>query len=283
MNFESELKIRAAEIENKLHELYIPAGICKQLDESIAYTLFSGGKRLRPVLTLSTYRMLGGAECDSIYLLACAIEILHNYTLIHDDLPMLDNDDLRRGKPTNHKVFGEAVALLAGDSLLSLSHEYLYESIAQARDKSLYLSAAKLISELTGAQGTIGGQALEIVSDALDLKNLLLEIINGKTCKLIAASVLSGAIVAGADEKTLQILAEYAQCLGYAFQLSDDLMDEKEKGAIDKKSMVGLYGKDYTVKILEFYINKAVNTLDVLNYDTEFLAETVKYCSKREI
>lgn len=282
MNIELELYRRAEEIEKLFKEFYRPSRFCNRLDESIEYTLFSGGKRLRPILTLASYRTLGGKDCKSVYLLALAIEILHNYTLIHDDLPCMDNDDFRRGKPTNHKVFGEATALLAGDALLSLSHEYLYEAITSAENKSLYLSAAKLITELTGPMGTIGGQAMEIESKGNDLKDNLLEIINGKTCKLISASILTGAIVSNADEKTLTSLAKYSQCLGYAFQLSDDLLDKAEKGRYDEKSIVNFYGEEYTRTLMECYIKNALNSLSELDCNTEFFEEIVKYCAKRQ-
>lgn len=283
MEIEQELKLRAEKFEIKLKELYKSYGVSEKLDESMKYTLFSGGKRIRPVLTLSVYEMLGGKECNAIFLLACAVELLHNYTLIHDDLPCLDNDDFRRGRLTNHKVYGEAIALLAGDGLLSLSHEFIYEAISNAENKTLYLEAAKLISELTGPGGTVGGQALEISCDENngDSESLFSEIINGKTCKLISAAVLSGAIVAGADEKKLVSLAKYSQSLGYAFQISDDLLDYDDKK--DKeKSLVNFYGKEYAEKLLNCYIENALKSLDELSEDTEFLAEIVKYCAERK-
>ncbi|MBA3975253.1 MAG: polyprenyl synthetase [Candidatus Solibacter sp.] len=189
------------------------------IHKAMRYSLFAGGKRVRPVLCIEAARAVGGGEPDGIMDVACALEMIHTYSLIHDDLPALDNDDLRRGRPTSHKVFGEAMAILAGDALLTHAFVVLGG-----------LGDARLVSELATASGTVGGMIAGQVHDIEGERQpataeLLERIHRAKTGALLRASVRMGAIHAGADEEELDALSRYGEHVGLAFQIVDDLLD----------------------------------------------------------
>lgn len=189
------------------------------IHKAMRYSLFAGGKRIRPILCMEACRTVTGDELNGIRAVASSLEMIHTYSLIHDDLPALDNDDLRRGRPTNHKVFGEAMAILAGDSLLTLAFEVLGAA-----------GNARLVSELATASGTVGGM---IGGQVFDLEGenqapsaeLLDRIHRAKTGALLRASVRMGAIHAGATEDELSALSEYGEHIGLAFQIVDDILD----------------------------------------------------------
>ena len=194
-----------------------------QLREAMQYSLLAGGKRLRPVLVLLACEACGGEISDALPA-ACAIEMVHTYSLIHDDLPAMDNDDLRRGRPTNHKVFGDAMAILAGDALLTLAFEIL------ARDIQPPAVAAACCADLAsaaGAAGMVGGQVADIQAEKIPVGTL--EALEGihrrKTGRLLCSALTLGARIAQAEESTLHSLREYGESLGLAFQIIDDLLD----------------------------------------------------------
>ena len=193
--------------------------------ESMRYSLLAGGKRLRPILCLATCELLDGAEAMAMPT-ACALEMIHTMSLIHDDLPAMDNDDYRRGKPTNHKVYGDDVAILAGDALLT----YAFEHIAtQTRDVSpeRVLKVVAAVGRAAGAPGLVGGQVLDLACEGDP--NVTLETLNfihtHKTGALLKVSVTSGAILAGANDQQVDALAQYAERIGLAFQIVDDVLD----------------------------------------------------------
>lgn len=202
--------------------------------QAMRYSLLAGGKRFRPVLVLLTGQMLG-AKAMELLPVAAALEMIHTYSLIHDDLPVMDNDDLRRGKPTNHKVFGEAMAVLAGDALLTMSFKLIADKV---KNKKL---AARLVSEISGAAGAagmVGGQVLDMFAESrkkgareklgrLSRAKYLKTTHQLKTAAMITASVRSGALVAGARPGQLRKLTVYGRSLGLAFQIMDDLLDLK--------------------------------------------------------
>ncbi len=203
----------------------LPMADPKTIYESMRYSLLAGGKRLRPILCLATCELMGGTTEMSIPT-ACALEMVHTMSLIHDDLPAMDNDDFRRGKPTNHKIYGEDIAILAGDGLLAYAFEYIVENTQNvAPDRIL-----KVISQLgraVGAEGLVGGQVVDLESEGKT--DVSLETLNfihtHKTSALLEVSVVSGAILAGADAADQARLLRYAQNIGLAFQIVDDVLD----------------------------------------------------------
>jgi len=207
-----------------------PAGLERSVCEAMRYSIFAGGKRIRPVLLLAAGELCGGNEANALPA-ACAMEMIHAYSLIHDDLPAMDDGRLRRGIPTTHRRFGEAIGILAGDALLTLA----FETLALCPEKVV----AKLVIELARASGTagmVGGQVADIEWTGKDLDLPTLEFIHShKTGALITASVRMGAIVAGADEAALKDLTGYGRCLGLAFQISDDIIDVESSSEVTGK------------------------------------------------
>jgi geranylgeranyl diphosphate synthase, type II len=199
------------------------------IHRAMRYSLFAGGKRIRPILCLEAARAISGSFCSALSA-ACSLELVHTYSLIHDDLPALDNDDYRRGKLTNHKVFGEAMAILAGDALLTLAFQVLAQLEAPAERK------ARLIAELATAAGTlggmIGGQVADLEGEGKPPDASLLETIHrAKTGALLRASLRIGAIVAGANQADYEALSCYGEHVGLAFQIVDDILDVEEPSA----------------------------------------------------
>ena len=189
----------------------------------MAYSLLAGGKRLRPVLVLETCRMCGG-DVETALPFACAVEMLHTYSLIHDDLPCMDNDDLRRGRPTNHKIYGEATAVLAGDGLLTACFETMLEAADLPAGR--IVAAAGCLARAAGARGMVGGQVLDVAGEghALTLAEVE-ELQQLKTGALISAAAEMGCILAGGSEGQRAAVRRYAQKLGLAFQIQDDILD----------------------------------------------------------
>ena len=259
--------------------------------ESMKYSLTAGGKRLRPVLLLAACEFAGG-DINNAIPFACAIEYIHTYSLIHDDMPEMDNDDLRRGVPTNHKVFGEAMALLAGDGLLSTAFEVMH------RDELLYLDedirlkrrirAAYEISKYAGCRGMVAGQVADIEAEGKQCSREMLDYIHiNKTAALIMASVRAGAQLGGADDKMLESLTNYAENLGLAFQIVDDILDVVgDEATLGKKTGVdlennkstypALYGLEASQARLEELTQNAVDALADYYDNAEFFTQLVK-------
>lgn len=231
--------------------------------EAMNYSIDAGGKRLRPVLALAVTDLLGG-NIENIYPIACAVEVIHTYSLIHDDLPAMDNDDFRRGKLTNHKVYGEAMAILAGDGLLNAAYELM---ISFARnfegDLKNYLKAMDIVASSAGIFGMIGGQVIDLESEGKIISEELLKKMHAlKTGALIKAPVMAAAAVCDATFAQEKALAQYSKNLGLAFQIKDDILDVigdsevlgKKVGsdeANDKSTFVSLYGLDKSKELLE--------------------------------
>jgi len=199
------------------------------IHRAMRYSVFAGGKRIRPVLCLEAARMFT-QDVDAAIQSGCALEFVHTYSLIHDDLPSLDNDDLRRGKPTNHKVFGEAIAILAGDALLTLAFEALAKSPLEAARR------VRVIAEVASAAGTVngmvGGQVADIEAEGKQIGGDALEYIHrSKTAALIRASIVAGAIAGGASDDDVERLRRFGDNIGWAFQVVDDLLDVEESSA----------------------------------------------------
>ncbi len=236
MNMEKYLQERKAMVDKALHRLIPPEDAYPQMiHESIRYSIFAGGKRLRPILTLAAGELYN--QDLSRYLpAACALEMIHCYSLIHDDLPAMDDDDYRRGKLTNHKVYGEAMAVLAGDALLTLAFEVL--SRDSLNDSGAIIKVMQEIAAASGTAGMIGGQVVDLLSEGNPVSADTLNYIHSrKTGALIRASVRVGGILGGAGEEELKVLTRYGQCLGLAFQIIDDILDiEGEESKLGKKT-----------------------------------------------
>jgi len=197
----------------------------ESLHKAMRYSVFAGGKRLRPVLVAAGAEAVGGS-LDAVMPAACAVEMIHTYSLIHDDLPAMDNDDFRRGVPTNHKVFGEAIAILAGDALLTLAFRLLGDSVAAGADAQRLREVFIEVADAAGSAGMVGGQVADIECEGKPADAALVDYIHThKTAALIRASIRSGAILAGATAKQLKALGVAGDDLGLAFQIMDDILD----------------------------------------------------------
>lgn len=248
--------------------------------EAMLYSIQAGGKRIRPIIMMLTAKMLG-MEPQQVLPFAAAIEMIHTYSLIHDDLPSMDNDDLRRGKPTNHKVFGEAIAILAGDALLTKAFEVALWNTPEVEPK-LVLRALDTLAKAAGADGMVGGQVIDIESrneDAELLKHLHLL----KTGALIRASGVIGAILAGGNEEQINAIDCFCYNLGMAFQIQDDILDvtgnEAELGKPigsdaenEKSTYVTLFGIEKAEKLAEEYTQRAIESLQIFEENGELVA-----------
>lgn len=263
----------------------------KLIYEAMNYSISVGGKRIRPLLMMLTYGLYKD-QFNEIIEAACAVEMIHTYSLIHDDLPCMDNDDLRRGKPTCHKIYGDAIAVLAGDALLNeaaiLLMKYAY------KHGNMALEAANIILDASGAEGMIGGQVVDILSEN---KKIELEILNymhrKKTGALIKASVLAGAVVAGANEGDLKILSAYGEKLGLAFQVRDDILDvigdtsilgKKVNSDLDnnKTTYITEYGLEKCKEICNNLTDECMDLLRKLELNTDSLQQLTNFLLMRE-
>lgn len=227
MDFKAYLAERAEMVEKALEE-YLPVTDDKtqSLVKAMRYSLFLGGKRLRPILCLAGAEAVGGRPEDAMPA-AAALEMIHTYSLIHDDLPSIDDDDLRRGKPSSHKVFGEAMAILAGDGLLTLGLGVLPEAAASGRlDPLKAMTALDIISRAAGHKGMVAGQAVDIESQGRDVDPETVRFLHEhKTAALLTAAVSSGAVLGGGSGDQVKLLEDYGRKIGLAFQIIDDILD----------------------------------------------------------
>lgn len=284
LEFENILNNDISIIENRLVQLLLRcANGQDEVVEAMRYSISNGGKRLRPVLCLEFAKACGADRYDALDF-ACAVEFVHTYSLIHDDLPCMDNDDMRRGKPSCHKQFGEAVALLAGDALLTQAFQILSGS---SLDDSKIASACALLAQNSGVSGMVGGQVIDLKyeSQTPDVKQIL-AVHRLKTGALIAAACLLGCIAAGADENKIAAASAYAYNLGVAFQIKDDILDVtastdelgKPAGSDaqnNKTTYVTLRGVENAQNDVEKLTESAVARLDEFE-NTEFL-KTLSY------
>ena len=220
------LNEKAQKVDQALNNLWSEYGATREhpLFQAMNYSLLAPGKRLRPILCLAASEAAGGRD-EQVMFCACALEMLHTYSLIHDDLPAMDNDDYRRGRPTNHKVYGEAMAILAGDALLTYAMQLLVTP-PPGIDLGLAFKVARVVAKAVGPQGMVGGQADDMLAEKQEPGLEMLQTIHArKTGTLITASLLSGAMLAGADNDFLRLLESYGQKVGLAFQIADDILD----------------------------------------------------------
>ena len=263
----------------------------KVIYDSASYSLNIGGKRVRPLLMLLTYNMYK-ENWREILEFSSAIEMIHTYSLIHDDLPCMDNDDLRRGKPTNHKVYGEDIAVLAGDALLNEAMNVMMKfSLNHGREA---LVASQKIAEAAGAEGMIGGQVVDIINEGKKISEEELRYMHmKKTGALIKVSIVAGAILGNASEEEIELLEKFGENLGLAFQIKDDILDvigntEKLGKKVlsdeenDKTNFISMHGLDYCIKECERLTNESINILDSLSVNTEALKILTKELLDRE-
>jgi Geranylgeranyl pyrophosphate synthase len=294
MNIKNEITVEGlrTEIDNWLGEYFQNKGLYnKKVYEAMSYSLNAGGKRIRPLLLILTY-MLYKEDYKEVLPVAAALEMIHTYSLIHDDLPCMDNDDLRRGRPTNHKVFGDAIAVLAGDGLLNEAMNIMFKYCME-KDKNA-IKACTIISESSGAEGMVGGQTVDILSENTKIPiDQLYYMHSKKTGALIKASIVSGAILAGVPKIDIQNLDYYGQKLGLAFQIKDDILDivgdtevlgKKAKSDLENKktTFITAYGLNKCIEMCNSLTGECLEVLDKLKGDTSNLKEVTLFLLNRE-
>ena len=283
MNFKEELKRRTEEAEHVIRE-YLPeeSGFAKTMAEAMNYSMTAGGKRLRPILIRETYELFGGKDklCEPFM---AAMEMIHTHSLIHDDLPALDNDDYRRGRLTTHKVYGEAMGVLSGVALLNRAYEVMLSAFDLTGDKDRVIAAMRIIADKTGINGMLGGQSVDVENDGKPMSREMIDYIyENKTSALIEASVMTGAILGGATEEEIVIVEKAAKNIGLAFQIQDDILDvtstEEELGKPihsdeknHKTTYVTLMGIEKASQQVKKLSDEAVTLLEGLNKKNEFL------------
>jgi geranylgeranyl diphosphate synthase type II len=298
MDIRHYIETKRQQVETAL-ERYLPRAETSLAEhfKAMRYSLFAGGKRVRPILCLAAAESVKDFNNDfpeTVMLTACALECIHTYSLIHDDLPAMDDDDLRRGKATNHKVFGEAGAILAGDSLLTYAFELLSREGQQelpARDR---LTIISLISKAVGPQGMVGGQFLDLTHEGKDVDYAMLrEIHSRKTGALITASVQTGAVLGGSTAAQFQALSRYGTQIGLAFQIIDDLLNVEgtpeqlgkaagSDAARNKATYPALFGVAQTREKAEEAVQEALVALGSFDDRAAMLRELARYIISRK-
>ncbi|MEX1376373.1 MAG: polyprenyl synthetase family protein [Eubacteriales bacterium] len=277
--------------EKKLTEYIASIECYPQLNDAMAYSLNAGGKRLRPVLMIECSKMIG-LDAEKIMPLAISIELVHTYSLIHDDLPAMDDDDLRRGKPTNHKVYGEAMAVLAGDGLLNLAFENAMSCLDSDNCEN-YINAVRKLFSSSGANGMIGGQAMDIANTGkFQSQDELERMHRMKTGALFEACCICPALLLGSNSDIMNCLQEYSKHLGLLFQIKDDILDvvgsQEELGktigkdmAQEKSTFVSHMGLDGSMKYAQEIAEKAKSPLKTFGEKGEFLSLLIDYILER--
>ena len=295
VNFNEELKKRTEEAERVIRK-YLPekSGFAKTMAEAMNYSMTSGGKRLRPMLMQETYRLFGG-EGKEIEPFMAAMEMIHTYSLVHDDLPAMDNDEYRRGRKTTHIVYGEAMGILAGDALLNYAFETAVKAFEIAPEKSLLIGKAlKILAEKAGIYGMIGGQVVDVASCGVGLDEGMLNFIYElKTGALIESSMMIGALLAGAEDAELEKVQKIASGVGIAFQIQDDILDvtstQEELGKPvlsdeknQKTTYVTLEGLEKAKQDVKEISDRAAGRLAGLPGKNEFLYDIIEMLVNRK-
>lgn len=260
------------------------------VSKAVRHSLLSGGKRIRPIILLEFYKLFGGDD-DCAYNFACAIEMIHTYSLIHDDLPCMDDDDMRRGKPSCHKEFGEDIALLAGDALLTDAFGVASKTLGI--DPERIVRAISYLSAAAGTSGMVGGQVIDLKNEDREDYNLIYQMYSLKTSGLIKAAAVCGAILAGADDEQINLCEKYGENVGIAFQIIDDFLDlnsnEEDLGKPtgsdeknDKKTLIKVLGEDKARELAENLTAEAETILDMINPECETLKNLTQYLLRRK-
>ena len=285
-SFGREYALRQERVEETLRRIMAERrGEPTLLYEAMAYSLFAGGKRFRPVLMLAAHEM-GPQRDGRIMDFAGAMEMIHTYSLIHDDLPAMDDDDFRRGKPTSHRVYGEAMAILAGDGLFNLAFEIMADAVAETPDDRS-AKAMAIVSRAAGGEGMIGGQVADMEGMTLPTEGELLDFVHRrKTGALIRASLEAGMTLSGGGEGDLRSIREYGEALGMVFQIRDDILDTQGSAESmgkpvgsdvknDKKTFVTVYGKERAQELLTQWLKRALASLVPFGEGGNFLRDMV--------
>lgn len=296
MNFNQEFEKRTKEAESIIKE-FLPKeeGLQKIIFEAMNYSVLGGGKRLRPVMMKATYELFGGTS-DVIKPFMAAIEMIHTYSLVHDDLPAMDNDDLRRGRATTHVKYNEALAILAGDGLLNYAFETAAEAFGYDTEPKLVAKALKVLGRKAGIYGMIGGQTVDIEAEAGNQamnEETLMFIHKNKTAALIESSMMIGAILAGAKAEDISLVEKIAYNIGIAFQIQDDILDvignEEVLGKPigsdaknEKLTYVSLKGLDKAKEEVAKLSEEAIATIKQFEKNEHFLSELTAYLIDRE-
>ena len=295
MNFEKKIKERVDYIEAVLNS-YLPKeeGFQKTVIEAMNYSLMAGGKRIRPMLILETYRLLGGANEQEVEPFMAAMEMIHTYSLVHDDLPAMDDDEYRRGRKTTHVVYGEAMGILAGDALLNYGFEVATKAFADSKNLEKAAKAFTILAKKPGIYGMIGGQAVDVENCDRPMNQDMLDFIYDlKTGALIEGSMMIGAVMAGASLAQVEQVEKIAKKIGLAFQIQDDILDvigdEAEIGKpvnSDEKNHKTTYVTLFGIKKAEAYVaqlsKEALGMLTEFPMRNEYLEELVRYLIYRK-
>ena len=288
MNFQDKLKEKTGRAEEIIRK-YLPdeEGFAVNMAQAMNYSMLAGGKRLRPLLMEETYRLFGGEE-KVIEPFMVGMEMIHTHSLIHDDLPAIDNDDYRRGRLTTHKVYGEAMGVLSGAALLNYAYEVMLQAFALTKESERVVKALTLMANKTGIYGMLGGQSVDVENDGKPLtKEMLDYIYRNKTSALIEASMMTGAILSGAGEQEVEIIGEAAGKIGLAFQIQDDILDvtstEEELGKPvhsdeknNKVTYVSLFGIQEASEQVKRLSEEAVSLIRGLYQKNEFLCTLIQ-------
>ena len=295
MDFKAYLKDNQQSIDQALRDFFPqPQGPAATVIRAMQYSLFAGGKRLRPILCLAGAEAVGG-QSRALLPVACSLELIHTYSLIHDDLPAMDNDDLRRGQPTNHKVFGEAMALLAGDGLLTEAFRLMTAmKLPESIPAQALLRTIGLIAAAAGYQGMVGGQTVDIEYTGKKVDPSLLQFLHTrKTGALITAAVAAGAILGGGSEAQIRALTAYGESIGWAFQIADDILDVEGDSKLMGKGTGGdvrkqkitypaVVGLEQSKKLKKELIAQAITALGPFGAGAEPLRHLANYIIERK-
>lgn len=317
MNFKEEFEKRVENIERVIRD-YLPeeTGYQKTVLEAMNYSVLAGGKRLRPMLMEESFRLFDGKNHKDVEPFMAAIEMIHTYSLVHDDLPAMDDDEYRRGRKTTHVVFGEAIGILAGDGLLNFAYETACKAcrdilndenndeklelldkttlIKRLKHSNRVMKAMKVLANKPGVYGMLGGQVIDILATGEVVEKDRLDVIyEWKTAALIEASMMIGAILAGASDYEVEVLRKVAQSIGLAFQIQDDILDETSTMQVlgkpihsdeknEKTTYVTLFGLDKAKKFVEELSKQAIEQYQSLNKKNEYLEELIYYLIDRE-
>lgn len=295
MNFDKNLSEKKKRVEQHLYTYFSDfSGLQQTVYQAADYSLKAGGKRLRPVLLLEACELFGGTEQDAMAF-ACAMEMIHTYSLIHDDLPAMDDDDFRRGKPTNHVVYGEGMAILAGDGLLNRAYEVMIHSALNSVEfRDRYLMAMGTIAEAAGVSGMIAGQVVDLESEHKAVPLETVDFIHAhKTGAMITASLVAGAIIGGANSEELEKIRHYGRNIGMAFQIIDDILDitgDQEKLGKDigsdvekqKSTYPSILGLEESRKIAQELLRESKEILEDYGHKGDFLKALSDFLANRE-
>jgi geranylgeranyl diphosphate synthase type II len=289
LDLTKELKKNIEIIDKELKNIISRRDIYQdRIFKSIDYSLFTGGKRLRPIMTLKSCQIFNDDITHAIPY-ALAIEMIHTYSLIHDDLPSMDDDEFRRGKPTNHMVFGEAMAILSGDGLLNLAFEviseYAIKNSINIDDYKKHIRSLQEISRYSGIYGMIGGQVVDLMANHDTMtEDKLLFMYKTKTAALIRAALVSGAIMGGASDDEIEVMREFGLNLGLAYQIRDDILDIQEDNSIKKLTYLSFHDIETAKEDIDKYSNKAIDSLKKLkDKDITFFTALTEELINRDI